>query len=510
MKRVNHLFDYLISDENLGNAIDEVNATHRWRPRHRPDKTVQRVEADRAGSIEALRTIIVSGFEPSPARKKRRWDKSAGKWRDIYEPKLWPDQYVHHALVQALQRPMMRGMDPYCCGSIRGRGIHYGVKAMKKWHRDDPKGTRWCAQLDIRHFYDSLKPEVVMARLRQLVKDHRVLDLAERVMRDGVMIGAYFSQWFANTTLQPLDHARLPLRERLHLPAQAQPVPHDAAAAQPAAEAHARDTDPRIARVRPVVPPGTAQALQQRTPLPKARAQGNTENDEASRKRVHEKGASKMEYIFGTDRLNGVEVENLKTAGDAHSDLEGYVEVRRVYDDSVICDRFRIVEKYRSMENEEKKFDLYHITDHYRYTEITKKMREEMAQTREASEIAFVVMAEKGDLDDATAGEHMALFPEWAYPTAYKTGQYRTFKGKLYRCLQNHTSQASWEPSYTTSLWVKASDPSEEWPAWSQPLGAHDSYAKGAKVTHNGKKWTSDVDGNVWGPGVSQWTEVTA
>lgn len=211
MKRVNHLFDYLISDENLGNAIDEVNATHRWRPRHRPDKTVQRVEADRAGSIEALRTIIVSGFEPSPARKKRRWDKSAGKWRDIYEPKLWPDQYVHHALVQALQRPMMRGMDPYCCGSIRGRGIHYGVKAMKKWHRDDPKGTRWCAQLDIRHFYGSLKPEVVMARMRQMVKDHRVLDLAERVMRDGVMIGAYFSQWFANTTLQPLDHA---LRER--------------------------------------------------------------------------------------------------------------------------------------------------------------------------------------------------------------------------------------------------------------------------------------------------------
>ena len=71
-------------------------------------------------------------------------------------------------------------------------------------------------------------------------------------------------------------------------------------------------------------------------------------------------------------------------------------------------------------------------------------------------------------------------------------------------------AQASWEPSYTTSLWVKASDPSEEWPAWSQPLGAHDSYAKGAKVTHNGKKWTSDVDGNVWEPGVSQWTEVTA
>ena len=45
-----------------------------------------------------------------------------------------------------------------------------------------------------------------MARLRELVKDHQVLDLVERVIADGVQIGVYCSQWFANTTLQPLDH----------------------------------------------------------------------------------------------------------------------------------------------------------------------------------------------------------------------------------------------------------------------------------------------------------------
>lgn len=54
MKRVNHLFDYLISDENLGNAIDEVNAHAPAAAAAPADKTVQRVEADRAGSIEAL------------------------------------------------------------------------------------------------------------------------------------------------------------------------------------------------------------------------------------------------------------------------------------------------------------------------------------------------------------------------------------------------------------------------------------------------------------------------
>lgn len=98
-------------------------------------------------------------------------------------------------------------MDPFCCGSIRGRGIHYGMKALKKWNRNDRKGTKWCAELDIHHFYDCLSPNVVLERMKELIKDRRVLDLIERITREGIQIGAYCSQWFANTVLQPLDHA---------------------------------------------------------------------------------------------------------------------------------------------------------------------------------------------------------------------------------------------------------------------------------------------------------------
>lgn len=39
-------------------------------------------------------------------------------------------------------------------------------------------------------------------------------------------------------------------------------------------------------------------------------------------------------------------------------------------------------------------------------------------------------------------------------------------------------------------------------------VGAHDAYSKDAKVSHNGKHWTSTVDSNVWEPGVYGWTEV--
>ena len=188
MKRAKNLYAKLISDENLKMAILEVNRTHRWRPHHRPNKVVVWVDSDIPQRIIDLRNIIEQGFEPSPAALKRRWDKSAGKWRDIHEPRLWPDQYIHHALVQVLQPVMMRGMDRWCCGSIRGRGIHYGLTAVKKWMRDDPKGTKHCAELDIHHFYDSLKPEVVFDRMKQLVKDHRILDLVWRVIKNGILI----------------------------------------------------------------------------------------------------------------------------------------------------------------------------------------------------------------------------------------------------------------------------------------------------------------------------------
>lgn len=132
-----------------------------------------------------------------------------------------------------------------------------------------------------------------------------------------------------------------------------------------------------------------------------------------------------------------------------------------------------------------------------------------LASVQSASAVAFVALCEVGTLDTVTASEHAELFTEWAYPIAYTVGQLRRHNGKLYKCVQAHTSQADWTPDTAASLWSVAADPAEEWPAWSQPVGAHDTYAKGDKVSHNGKHWMSDVDGNVWEPGVSQWTEYT-
>lgn len=105
--------------------------------------------------------------------------------------------------------------------------------------------------------------------------------------------------------------------------------------------------------------------------------------------------------------------------------------------------------------------------------------------------------------EDATALDLIELFPAYKVGMAYAVGDRIRYGGKLYRVVQAHTSQADWAPDGTPALYTEVSV--EEWPEWRQPAGAHDAYPLGAKVTHNGKRWTSTADANVWEPGVYGW-----
>ena len=207
MKRVDNLFETLISDENIFLAIQEVNKTHRYGYHHRPRKVVQWIESTMPERVVELREIIIDGFQQKPGSRSRRYDQSARKWRNIWEPVLWPDQYVHHILIQVLKPVFLRRMDPWCCGSVPGRGTIYGVRGIQKWMKNDLEGSAWCMELDIHHYYDSLTKEVVMGVMRKQIKDARVLSLIEATLVEGVPIGSYCSQWYANAVLQECDRA---------------------------------------------------------------------------------------------------------------------------------------------------------------------------------------------------------------------------------------------------------------------------------------------------------------
>lgn len=113
------------------------------------------------------------------------------------------------------------------------------------------------------------------------------------------------------------------------------------------------------------------------------------------------------------------------------------------------------------------------------------------------------------EVDDNTALRMAEFYPEWAAGVSYTAGYKVQRIYKLWRCLQDHTSQAGWEPESAPSLWSKVLIPDETViPEWEQPDSTN-PYSAGDKVTHNGKTWVSDIDNNVWEPGVYGWTEVS-
>lgn len=109
-------------------------------------------------------------------------------------------------------------------------------------------------------------------------------------------------------------------------------------------------------------------------------------------------------------------------------------------------------------------------------------------------------------LTDEQAEQVPDAFREWQPGTEYSVGDRRRYAALLYKCVQAHTSQEGWEPSNAPSLWSRIGE--GDIPEWVQPTGAQDAYAKGDRVMHNGKEWESEVDGNVWEPGVYGWAEV--
>ncbi len=111
------------------------------------------------------------------------------------------------------------------------------------------------------------------------------------------------------------------------------------------------------------------------------------------------------------------------------------------------------------------------------------------------------------NLSDEDGIEAVELFPNWEVDKVYSVGDRVNFCNTLYKCIQAHTSQADWQPDLTPALWIKVS--LDEFPEWVQPVGAHDAYNLNDKASHNGKRWISNCDGNVWEPSVYGWDEVT-
>lgn len=133
-----------------------------------------------------------------------------------------------------------------------------------------------------------------------------------------------------------------------------------------------------------------------------------------------------------------------------------------------------------------------------------------MISRAKAHQLRAMIEKASVSLDDTDALEAVELFPVWQTDTAYTAGIRVRYGDKLYRCEQSHTSQADWTPDQTPALWTEVAKPGEI-PVWKQPTGAQDAYMAGDKVYYPEKDtdiYESEVDNNVWVPGVYGWRKL--
>lgn len=140
-----------------------------------------------------------------------------------------------------------------------------------------------------------------------------------------------------------------------------------------------------------------------------------------------------------------------------------------------------------------------------------------MNKIQKALELRKALQMFLATMDVETQAENMmevaSVFPAYKVGKAYKAkevfsyGENAVGDAQLYQVLQAHTSAAEWVPGAAPSLYKAIGVTEEGYPEWVQPLGASDAYNQGDIVSYNGVLYASDVDGNVWEPGVYGWSE---
>ena len=162
-------------------------------------------DENREENIEQLRSMLLT----------KSYKTSDYTTFSIFEPKerlifrlpYFPDRILHHAVMNVLEPLFVSTFTSYTYGCIKGRGIHAAANAVKSALKNKPD-TRYCLKLDVRKFYPNVDHLVLKQLLRKKIKDQDLLWLLDEIIDsvDGLPIGNYLSQYFANFYLAYFDH----------------------------------------------------------------------------------------------------------------------------------------------------------------------------------------------------------------------------------------------------------------------------------------------------------------
>ena len=104
------------------------------------------------------------------------------------------------------------------------------------------------------------------------------------------------------------------------------------------------------------------------------------------------------------------------------------------------------------------------------------------------NQLKELVSTQVSELPDEQAKKVPALFPVWAADETYAVGDRVYYNASLYKCVQAHTSQSTWNPKDAVSLWANVSEESQE----ADGSREHPFAWESGMTSYNGKYYTED------------------
>ena len=211
MKEYKYLYQKMLDENNIRKAYKKLRKGKTKR------KEIIAIDANLDVEVAAMHKMIENTKPPDvpvdnpelaykPCKRTQKYIFEHGKRRKIFMPEIH-EQWLHHIIVLILEPIITATSYRYSCGSFPKRGAHYGKKFILKILKSG-KGIRNFGKIDIRHFYDNIRIEVLMKELSARIKDSwflYIIRLCLKGFKKGIPLGFYISQWLANYILEPLD-----------------------------------------------------------------------------------------------------------------------------------------------------------------------------------------------------------------------------------------------------------------------------------------------------------------
>ncbi|XKX06289.1 reverse transcriptase domain-containing protein [Tenacibaculum maritimum] len=199
MKRIGNLYSKIISVENLTEADKKAQKGKL------KQYGVQIHNKNKESNILNLHYLLkTKTYKTSEYDVFKVYEP---KEREVYRLPYFPDRITHHAIMNVLEPIFVSTFtsDTYSC--IKNRGIHLLLSKLKRALKNKNE-TTYCLKLDIKKFYPSINHNVLKELLRRKFKDNDLLWLLDEIIdsANGLPIGNYLSQYFANFYLTYFDH----------------------------------------------------------------------------------------------------------------------------------------------------------------------------------------------------------------------------------------------------------------------------------------------------------------